>query len=45
MMCQSINLLDLNVLDVAFFTTMQALQQRETPKTIDGLVVVVEKFY
>lgn len=44
MMRQPINLLDLNVLDVAFFTT-KALQQRETHKSIDGLVIAMEKFY
>ncbi|XP_058784796.1 uncharacterized protein LOC131659654 [Vicia villosa] len=45
LMCQPANSPDLNVLDLGFFSAIQSLQHKESPKTIDELVrAVVESF-
>lgn len=44
-MCQSLNSLHLNLLDFKFFSAIQALQHKETPKTIDDLIVAMKKSY
>lgn len=40
-MCQPPNSPDLNVLDLGFFSSIQALQHRESPNSIDELVTAV----
>jgi hypothetical protein len=36
---------DLNVLDLGYFSAIQALQQRQQQRTVDDLIAVVEKSY
>lgn len=43
LMCQPSNSPDLNILDLGFFSSIQSLQYRASPKTIDDLIQVVEK--
>lgn len=43
--CQPPSSLDLNVLDLGFFSAIQSLQYQEAPKTIDELVVALEKSF
>ena len=45
LMCQPINSPDLNVLDLGFFSAVQSLQHKESPKTVDELVNVVVKAF
>ncbi|KAJ0092521.1 hypothetical protein Patl1_25458 [Pistacia atlantica] len=45
LMCQPANSPDLNVLDLGFFSAIQSLQSKESPKTVDELVnAVVNSF-
>jgi len=39
------NLLDFNVLDLGFFNAIQSLQHKEAPKTIDDLIMAIEKSF
>ena len=43
LMCQPVNFPDLNVLDHGFFSAIQSLQHKESPKTVDELVNAVLK--
>jgi exosome complex RNA-binding protein Rrp42 (RNase PH superfamily) len=43
--CQPPNSPDLNVLDLGFFAAIQALQHKETPKTVDVLIGTVVKSF
>ena len=43
LMCQPANSPDLNVLDLGFFSAIQSLQYKESPKTVDELVNAVVK--
>ncbi|XP_050920259.1 uncharacterized protein LOC127137895 [Lathyrus oleraceus] len=45
LMCQPANSPDLNVLDLGFFSAIQSLQHKESPKTIDELVRAVVKSF
>ena len=45
LMCQPPNSPDLNVLDLGFFSAIQALQYKELPKTVDEFVNVVFKLF
>ena len=45
LMCQPANSPDLNVLDLGFFSAIQSLQHKESPKTIDELVCAVVKSF
>ncbi|KAF3660320.1 putative calcium-dependent protein kinase 13-like [Capsicum annuum] len=45
LMCQPPNSLDLNVLDLEFFRSIQSLQHKKTLKSIDDLVATVIKSY
>ncbi|XP_050889102.1 uncharacterized protein LOC127094292 [Lathyrus oleraceus] len=45
LMCQPPNSPDLNVLDLGFFSSIQALQHRESPNSIDELVSAVDKSF
>ena len=44
-MSQPPNSPDLNVLDLGFFSTIQSLQYKESPKNIDDLVNIVVKSF
>ena len=43
--CQPRNSPDLNVLDLGYFNSIQALQYQNAPKTIDNLIGCVEKSF
>ncbi len=43
--CQPPNSPDLNVLDLGFFNSIQSLQHKKVPKTIDDLVAAVEESF
>ncbi|GAA0147651.1 hypothetical protein LIER_07300 [Lithospermum erythrorhizon] len=43
--CQPPNSPNFNVLDLEYFRSIQSLQYREAPKTIDGLVLAVTKSF
>ena len=45
LMCQLANSPDFNVLDLEFFNTIQSLQYKESPTTVDELVNVVVKSF
>ncbi|XP_015165532.1 uncharacterized protein [Solanum tuberosum] len=45
LMCQPPNSPDMNVLDLGFFSAIQALQHQEAPKNIDELISVVTNAY
>ncbi|XP_065862399.1 uncharacterized protein [Euphorbia lathyris] len=45
LMCQPANSPDMNVLDLGFFSAIQALQYKESPTTVDELVHDVVKSY
>ncbi|KAF7833179.1 mariner transposase [Senna tora] len=45
LMCQPPNSPDMNVLDLGFFSAIQSLQYKESPKTIDELIGVVVKAF
>ena len=44
-MCQPANSLDLNVLDLGFFSVIQSVQHKESPKTVEELVNAVVKAF
>lgn len=43
--CQPSNSPDLNILDLGFFSSIQALQQKECPRTVPELLLAVEKSF
>ncbi|KAF7812866.1 mariner transposase [Senna tora] len=45
LMCQPPNSPDMNVLDLGFFSALQSLQYKKSPKTIDELIGVVVKAF
>lgn len=45
MMCQPLNSFDLNILDRRFFSSIQSLQYKESPKLVDELLHAVEKLF
>lgn len=45
LMCQPPNSSDLNILDLGFFASIQALQHKETTKTVDDLIGAVTRSF
>ncbi|KAI5385521.1 hypothetical protein KIW84_072209 [Lathyrus oleraceus] len=45
LICQPPNSPDLNILDLGFFSAIQALQQKNATKTVDELIQVVQNSY
>ncbi|KAJ0089003.1 hypothetical protein Patl1_32304 [Pistacia atlantica] len=45
LMCQPANSPDLNVLDLGFFSAIQSLQYKDSPKTVDEVVNAVVKSF
>lgn len=43
--CQPANSPDFNVNDLAFFNSIQSLQQKEAPRTVDDLIEAVQKAF
>ena len=42
---QPLTSLDFNVLDLGFFNTIQSLQHKEAPTTVDDLIKAVEDLF
>lgn len=45
LVCQPANSLDLNILDLGFFNSIQSIQYKTTSRTLEGLVAVVDRAF